>query len=73
MEGILSSKKKVSRREKEVLLLIYRGKSYKMVAEEMGITIETVRTYIKRVYQKLEVHSALEALNKCSELGFLEH
>ena len=40
------------------------GNSYKMVADELGISIETVRTHIKRIYEKLHVHSVAEAIAK---------
>ncbi len=49
-------------REKQILDLLARGLSYKLVAGEADISIETVRTHIKRIYEKLQVHSATEAL-----------
>jgi DNA-binding NarL/FixJ family response regulator len=51
-------------REQEVLQLLVTGHSYKMIASECGITIETVRSHIKRIYDKLQVHSATEAAAK---------
>jgi DNA-binding NarL/FixJ family response regulator len=41
-----------------------KGYSYKMIAADLNISIETVRTHIKRIYEKLHVHSAAEAINK---------
>ena len=55
---------KLSAREQEILQLLMKGYSYKMIAAELSITIETVRTHIKRIYEKLHVHSAQEAINK---------
>lgn len=55
---------KLTSREQEVLQLLVNGNSYKMIASEMNITIETVRTYIKHIYEKLQVHSATEAIAK---------
>lgn len=55
---------KLSSREQEILQLLMNGFSYKMIAAELNITIETVRTHIKRIYEKLHVHSAQEAINK---------
>lgn len=55
---------RLSVRETEVLDLLSKGNSYKMIATECGITIGTVRTYIKRIYEKLQVHSATEAIAK---------
>lgn len=55
---------KLTARELQVLNLLAKGNSYKMVAAECSISIETVRTYIKRIYEKLQVHSATEAISK---------
>lgn len=55
---------KLTPREQEVLQLLVTGHSYKMIAAACEITIETVRTHIKRIYEKLQVHSATEAAAK---------
>lgn len=55
---------KLTERELEVLKTLARGFSYKMVAAELGISVETVRTYGKRIYEKLQVHSVSEAVAK---------
>ncbi len=55
---------KLTPREQEVLRSLAAGNSYKMVAEALGISIETVRTHIKRIYEKLHVHSVAEAIAK---------
>jgi len=54
----------LSPREKELLEYIVKGYSYKMVAIEMGIATETVRSHIKKIYKKLQVNSATEAVYK---------
>jgi DNA-binding NarL/FixJ family response regulator len=51
-------------REKEVLLSLSKGNSYKMMAAEHTISIETVRGHIKKIYEKLQVHSQTEAVSK---------
>ena len=51
-------------KEKDILQLLVNGYSYKMIASELKVTLETVRTYIKRMYDKLHVHSVTEAINK---------
>ncbi|AQG78878.1 response regulator [Spirosoma montaniterrae] len=51
-------------RESQVLHYLAQGMSYKLVAAELGIGIETVRTHIKRIYEKLHVHSVTEAIAK---------
>ncbi|MBK9982825.1 MAG: response regulator transcription factor [Saprospiraceae bacterium] len=55
---------KLAPREQEVLNLLVTGHSYKMIAEKCGITLETVRSHIKHIYEKLQVHSATEAGSK---------
>lgn len=55
---------KLTHREQQVLQLLVNGYSYKMIAAELKVTLETVRTYIKRMYEKLRVHSVTEAINK---------
>ena len=55
---------KLTTREMEVLQLLARGYSYKMVAAELIISIDTVRTFIKHIYGKLHVHSLGEAIAK---------
>ncbi|MCO6496767.1 MAG: response regulator transcription factor [Chitinophagaceae bacterium] len=51
-------------REKEILGLLCKGLSYKMIATETGLAFETIRSYIKKIYEKLQVHSATEAVSK---------
>lgn len=55
---------KLAPREQEVLHLLVSGHSYKMIADKCGIALETVRSHIKRIYEKLQVHSATEAAAK---------
>jgi DNA-binding NarL/FixJ family response regulator len=51
-------------REKEVLHLLSKGNSYKLIAAACEITIDTVRAHIKKIYEKLHVHSQTEAVSK---------
>jgi DNA-binding NarL/FixJ family response regulator len=51
-------------REKETLQLLSKGNSFKMIAADLGISIDTVRTHIKRIYDKLHVRSQIEAVSK---------
>lgn len=53
----------LSEHEKNVLTYLATGKSYKMIAAEIGISIDTVRFHIKKIYDKLHVHSATEAVS----------
>jgi DNA-binding NarL/FixJ family response regulator len=45
-----------------VLQCLVRGLSYKQCAEHLGISLDTVRTHIRAVYKKLQVHSVAEAV-----------
>lgn len=51
-------------RENEVLTLLSQGNSYKMIAGQSEISLDTVRTHIKKIYEKLQVHSQTEAVSK---------
>jgi DNA-binding NarL/FixJ family response regulator len=54
-------------REIELLEYIVKGFSYKMIASEMNISLETVRSHVKHVYRKLQVNSATGAAFKYSQ------
>jgi DNA-binding NarL/FixJ family response regulator len=51
-------------REKEVLACIVEGLSYKMIGDRLNISYETVRSHIKKIYEKLHVASLTEAVAK---------
>jgi DNA-binding NarL/FixJ family response regulator len=54
----------LSRREKEILKYLVEGGSYKIVAQKCGIAFETVKTHIKKIYEKLHVASMSGAVVK---------
>lgn len=54
----------LSNREKEILSLMADGHSFSTIAEKSFISYETVRTHVKRIYKKLHVASASEAVAK---------
>ncbi|HET6996165.1 MAG TPA: response regulator transcription factor [Chitinophagaceae bacterium] len=54
----------LSSREKEVLQHLVNGYSYKMIAADMYIAVDTVRSHIKKIYEKLHVNSKSEAVAK---------
>lgn len=54
----------LSVREKEILSLLVKGLSYKMIGEASGISTHTVNNHLKNIYSKLHVHSATEAVSK---------
>jgi DNA-binding NarL/FixJ family response regulator len=52
----------LSARELEVVHLLAEGRSYKMIADAMSVSIDTVRFHIRNIYEKLHVHSKSEAV-----------
>jgi DNA-binding NarL/FixJ family response regulator len=54
----------LSPREVEVLECIARGKRIKEVAADLGVSVTTVQTYLRRTYEKLQVNSQAEAVAK---------
>lgn len=61
----------LTRRETEILEHIAVGKSRKKIAEELFIDLETVKSHIKNIYQKLDVHSKEDALKTAKEQKFI--
>ena len=54
----------LTNREKEVLACIVDGLAYKMIADKLSISYETVRSHVKKIYEKLHVASLTEAVGK---------
>ena len=52
----------LSPREKEVLALLAQGFLYKEIADQLGVSYDTVHTHIRRIYEKLHVRSRTEAV-----------
>jgi DNA-binding NarL/FixJ family response regulator len=50
--------------EKKVLQLLVDGKSYKLIAAELFVANDTVKSHVKNIYSKLHVHSGTEAVSK---------
>ena len=59
-----SDVEQLSPREREVLELLARGAAFKQIADELDLSIETIRMNIKHIYAKLHVHSRGEAVAK---------
>jgi len=62
--NVNSELQKLSVREKEILNLLSQGLRYKEIADKLFLSTETVRTHIRNIYEKLQVNSRTEALNK---------
>ena len=54
----------LTEREQEVLQCLVRGLAYKQAADTLGVSLDTVRTHIRAVYRKLQVHSVAEAVSR---------
>ncbi len=54
----------LSEREQQVLDCLAQGLIYKEIAEKLGVSYETVHTYIRRIYEKLQVRTRTEAVAK---------
>ena len=60
----LSEKFDLTAREKEILELLVKGNSYKMIADKSGVTIDTVKKHLQNIYHKLHVNCGTEAVAK---------
>jgi len=54
----------LSNRENEILLLLSKGLLYKEIADQLSISVSTVRQHIHHIYEKLHVQNRTEAINK---------
>lgn len=61
----------LSERELEILTNLSRGNSYKIIADNVCISIDTVRYHIRNIYKKLHVHSQSEAVAKAMKSGWI--
>lgn len=59
-------------REKEILGLLANGQANKEIEENLFISIDTVKTHLKKIFQKLEVNSRLQAVTKANALGVVQ-
>lgn len=50
--------------EKKVLQFLVEGKSYKMIAAELFVAVDTIKSHVRNIYAKLHVHSGTEAVSK---------
>ena len=61
----------LTRRERDVLLLLAKGCSYSQIARRLGMSAHTVGSHVKKLYRKLGVHRAAHAVARANELGLL--
>ncbi|HZJ08824.1 MAG TPA: response regulator transcription factor, partial [Trueperaceae bacterium] len=60
-------------REEQTLALLSMGHSNKAIAKEMGLSPDTVKDHLERVFAKLEVRDRLAAVKRAMELGLISH
>lgn len=53
----------LTNQEKKVLQLLVQGKSYKMIASELFVSHDTIKSHVRNIYAKLHVHSGTEAVS----------
>ena len=70
LEGLLKSKG-ISQREFEVLRLISKGHSNKEIAEELFISISTVKSHTSSLFEKLDVRRRTQAIQRAKEIGII--
>lgn len=58
-------------RETEILSALAQGTGYKAIAARLFISVDTVRSHIKNIYQKMQVHSQLEAVARGRDAGII--
>ncbi len=66
------TKNDLSPREMDILQELCQGNSYKIIAYNLNISIDTVRTHIRKIYRKLQVHSQSEAVIKALKNGIVK-
>jgi len=65
------NKYQLTSREKEILTALSEGTSYKAIAAQYYISLDTVRSHIKNIYQKMQVHNQLEAVARARDEGIV--
>jgi DNA-binding NarL/FixJ family response regulator len=61
----------LSDQETRVLHALARGLGYRAIADELDLGLDTIRTYVRRIYTKLQTHTAAEAILKAAKAGLI--
>jgi DNA-binding NarL/FixJ family response regulator len=70
-EAVEPKRLRLTAREQDVLRSLSHGLSYGQVAESLDVSLDTVRDHIRRIYKKLHVHSAAEAVSRAVREGLI--
>jgi DNA-binding NarL/FixJ family response regulator len=65
------NKYQLTSREMQILIALSEGISYKVIAAQNFISIDTVRSHVKHIYQKMQVHNQLEAVARARDEGII--
>jgi len=60
MEGHKKKFASLTPREKQIVVAIVDGKATNLIAEQLGVSVQTVRTHVQNTFRKLAMHSRLE-------------
>lgn len=61
----------LSHRELQIVILLVEGKSNKEIAEELFVSLDTVKSHLKNIYYKLNVHTRLQAVKSAIQSGLV--
>ena len=62
----------VTERERDILRALASARTYRQIADELGVSVNTVRFHVKNLYAKLAVNTRLEAVERARQLGWLD-
>ena len=65
-------REELTARERSIVEFIARGRSNKEIARELGVAPETIKTHLKRIFQKLSAESRTQAVVRAQSLGMLK-
>jgi len=66
------SREELTARERSIVEFIAKGRSNKEIARELGVAPETIKTHMKRIFQKLSAESRAQAVVRAQSLGLLK-
>ncbi len=58
----------ISKRESGIMILLQKGMSNRIISEEVGVSVNTVKYHLKKIYKKLHAQNRVDAINKYNKL-----